>query len=167
MNNSAPSILDNIYKKCGFEISDFKQEEESKECNACNYQLNGFSIIRRDAKITPKKIGQFVTFWKRIENGPIAPFSIEDKIDFFVVNVSSNSLKGQFIFPIAVLVQKGVLSSKNKEGKRAFRVYPSWDITTNNQAKRTQKWQLDYFIEFNDTTKSAEVLKLYSATLKI
>lgn len=37
--------------------------------------------------------------------------------------------------------------SKNGEGgKRAIRVYPPWDKTINQQAQKTQKWQLEYFL---------------------
>ncbi|TRW95625.1 MepB family protein [Flavobacterium gawalongense] len=40
-----------------------------------------------------------------------------------------------------------MLTTDLKEGKRAIRVYPPWDTTTNKQAQKTQKWQLDYFLE--------------------
>ena len=51
-------------------------------------------------------------------------------------------------FPKKILYEQGILSDKNNEGKRGFRVYPPWDeITTNNQAKDTQTWQLKYFLE--------------------
>ncbi|WP_158857828.1 MepB family protein [Lunatibacter salilacus] len=36
---------------------------------------------------------------------------------------------------------------EEKNGKRAFRVYPSWDATASTQAERTQQWQLEYFFE--------------------
>jgi hypothetical protein len=26
-------------------------------------------------------------------------------------------------------------------------VYPPWDVAVNKQAKKTQKWQLEYFLE--------------------
>ena len=42
---------------------------ESTEYNACSYTVNGQKIIERTAKITPKKIGQFVTCWKRNIDG--------------------------------------------------------------------------------------------------
>ena len=53
---------------------------------------------------------------------------------------------GLFIFPQAVLIDKGILSSVQKEGKRGIRVYPPWETATNNQAMTTQKWQSKYFI---------------------
>ena len=68
---------------------------------------------------------------------------------------------GQFVFPKPVLVKKGIISTESKEGKRAFRVYPDWDIAKNKQAAQTQKWQLDYFYEINDLTDLHKVSKLY------
>ncbi|MEP0265592.1 MepB family protein [Dokdonia sp.] len=151
-----------VYDRIGFEISNFCIEPESKEYAACQFELNGQKIISRNAKITPKKIGQFVTFWKRHENGPIEPFHQADPIDFYVVNVQTKNTFGQFVFPIAILIKKGIISTDNKEGKRAFRVYPSWDIPKSKQAARTQKWQLDYFYEINDSVDFTQVAKLYS-----
>lgn len=65
MNNNLKQIKTDVYDKCSFGISDFENEPESKEYDACRFKLNGLNIISRKAKITPKKIGQFVTFWKR------------------------------------------------------------------------------------------------------
>jgi hypothetical protein len=49
-----------------------------------------------------------------------------------------------------VLCERGVISSHAKEGKRAIRIYPPWDKVDNSQAKKTQFWQLQYFIDFNE-----------------
>jgi len=54
------------------------------------------------------------------------------------------------------LVEKHILSSKNREGKRGFRVYPIWDLPISKQAMRTKLWQNDYFI---DLTKGNELPK--------
>ena len=150
-----------IYKNCSFRITNFRLEIESKEYDGCQFELNDLSIVSRKAKITPKKVGQFVTFWKRNKSGIIEPFQENDTIDFYVVNVKSNYLFGQFVFPKAVLISQGIISTKNKEGKRAFRVYPIWDIPESKQAKQTQKWQLNYFCKINDSTDLNRVMKLY------
>ena len=160
MTKKLPKQITNIYEKCGFKISDFQIEKESKEYAACRYTLNGFNIISRDAKITPKKGGQFVTFWKR--NGTIEPFCEADAIDFLVINVYLESLFGQFVFPRTVLLQKGIISTKLKEGKRAFRVYPSWYTQLNKLATETRKWQLEYFFEFDNETNIHKYKKLHS-----
>lgn len=163
MDNNQNIIKTKIYDKCELKISDFKMETESKEYDACRFKLNGLSIISRNAKITPKKVGQFVTFWKRSRNGPIEPLNETDRIDFYVVNVRTKSHFGQFVFPKAVLIKKGIISTEKKEGKRGFRVYPIWDKTKNKQAEKTQKWQLNYFYEISATTDFKKVNKLYNA----
>ncbi len=140
------TIKDNIYKPLGFELTNFEAEKESQEYGACIFELNGLQIVSRNAKVTPTKIGQFVTLWKRLNYGPIQPFDTSDHIDFVVVNVRSENQIGQFIFPKKVLIEKGVFSTASKEGKRAIRVYPLWDKPTSKQALKTQQWQLDYFL---------------------
>jgi hypothetical protein len=52
-----------------------------------------------------------------------------------------------------------------KGGKRAIRVYPPWDKAESRQAEKTQKWQLEYFVEI-PKNRSIDVEKfrsLYSA----
>ncbi|WP_366139784.1 MepB family protein [uncultured Winogradskyella sp.] len=162
MDKNLNQIKTEIYDKCSLEISDFKIEAESKEYDACRFQLNGLNILNRNAKITPKKVGQFVTFWKRNENGPIEPFDENDQIDFYTVNVRTENEFGQFVFPKSVLIRKGIISTEKKEGKRAFRVYPNWDIPKSKQAERTQKWQLNYFYQINVSTDLQKVTELYN-----
>jgi hypothetical protein len=136
-----------LYNKCGFELSNIEIENESSEYCAHRFEINNKKILFRQAKITPTKTGQFVTLWKRnIEKNVIEPFEISDDIDLFVVNVKSENQFGQFVFPKSILIEKGIVTDK-KEGKRAIRVYPIWDIAENSQARKTQKWQLDYFLE--------------------
>jgi hypothetical protein len=134
-------------------ISQPTVELESTEYGACRFLLNDSNVLFRTAKITPTKTGQFVTLWKRINQGPIQPFDNNDLIDLFIISVRTENHFGLFIFPKSILITKEIVSDK-KEGKRAIRVYPSWDITNNKQAQKTQKWQLDYFLEIpqNSTT---------------
>ncbi|EKD72557.1 MAG: hypothetical protein ACD_45C00643G0006, partial [uncultured bacterium] len=61
-------------------------------------------------KITPTKVGQFVTLWKRINNGPIQPYDVSDPVDFFIVSARKDDCFGQFIFPKSVLRDQAVLS---------------------------------------------------------
>ena len=163
MDSILNQIKAEVYEKNGLKMSDFGLEPESKKYDACRFELNGRKIISRNSKITPKKVGQFVTFWKRNGNGPIEPFEENDQFDFYVVNVKTENKFGQFVFPKSVLIKKGIISTDKKEGKRAFRVYPSWDNANNEQAERTQKWQLNYFYEITDSTDFNKVSKLYAA----
>jgi hypothetical protein len=139
--------LEFLNSACGFECSDPIAETESAEYAAYRFELNGFAVVYREAKITPTKIGQFVTLWKRNANEIIEPFEISDAIDFVVINTQDKKRFGQFVFPKSVLFSKGVFSGNNKDGKRAIRVYPPWDVTTSKQAQQTQQWQLKYFLE--------------------
>ncbi len=136
-----------IYDPCQFECSDLTFETESLEYAACSFKLNSMRVKFRVAKITPTKIGQFVTLWKRVNNGPIQPYDISDEVEFFIITTRKNNNFGQFVFPKSVLYQYGIISNNGKGGKRAIRVYPPWDITINPQAKNTQTWQLQYFLE--------------------
>lgn len=136
-----------IYDSCGFNFSSLEKAVESTEYGAATFQLNGMFVTYRDAKITPTKTGQFVTLWKRIEKGPIQPLAYTDPIDFVIINTRKGQRLGQFIFPKLVLCERGVISTSKKEGKRAIRVYPPWDQANKGQAQKTQKWQLDYFLE--------------------
>lgn len=128
-----------------FDSSKIVFEKEGKEYQACWFCLNDKKIISRKAKLTPKKVGQFVTFWKRPQK-ETEPYSEADLIDELWVWVEEDLHRGLFVFSKDVLIQEGILSSINKEGKRGFRVYPPWVVCTNKQAIKTQKWQLDSFV---------------------
>lgn len=151
-----------IFQSLGLHITNFQQSIESQEYTACSFHLNGKVVEFRTAKITPTKVGQFVTFWKRSESGPIMPFDIEDQIDFFMVEVIAQNRHGLFIFPKSILVQKGVMSVQGVGGKRAIRVYPSWDRSDSKQAVTTQTWQAQYFSEIalNGTSDIIFIKKL-------
>jgi len=150
-----------IYKKVNLQISDLKIQKEGKEYQACRYKLNTKTVYSRFSKITPKKIGQFVTFWKRNLEGITEPYSEIDEFDILIINVKTENKFGQFIFPKSILIKKRIISTLKKEGKRGFRVYPIWDIAINKQAKKTQEWQLNYFFELNQITDFTIVNTLY------
>ncbi|MCM4168237.1 hypothetical protein DHD08_11155 [Arenibacter sp. H213] len=146
------------------ELNNICLSPESTEYQACTYQLNHKPIMGRMAKITPQKIGQFVTLWKRTEQGTTTPFTDGDNIDLFVINVQYNSQHGQFVFPRSVLLEQGIITGDKRQGKRGFRVYPAWDHPINSTAKKTQKWQLEYFltIRLNFKTDLHRVRKLFA-----
>lgn len=135
-----------VYDRCGFECSAPQAEPESSEYGACHLIINKKTIIFRVAKTTPTKNGQFVTIWKRINNGPIQPYDISDDFDLIVISTRKDNLLGQFIFPKSILLKKEIISGNNKDGKRGIRVYPPWEHATTKQAEKTQKWQSDYFL---------------------
>lgn len=162
MDNTLEKIQYEIYTKCNLQITNFEAEKESKEYDASRFQLNNLNIVYRNAKTTPTKRGQFVTFWKRNNKGTIEPLHEHDLIDFYVITVQSENKTGQFVFPKTILLEKGIISTDRKEGKRAFRVYPNWDITNNKQAEKSQKWQLHYFYEIKPSTDLKKASALYA-----
>lgn len=138
--------MKDLYRPKGMAFSDWHKEAESSEYAACQYRLNDLRVLFRTAKITPTKIGQFVTIWKRFKNGPIQPYDVADSIDLFVIAVRNDENFGHFVFPKDMLCQRDIVSKNGKGGKRGIRVYPPWDIPTSKQAEKTQDWQLEYFV---------------------
>ena len=61
-----------------------------------------------------------------------------------------------------MLCERGVVSKNKEGGKRAMRVYPSWDRADNSQAKKTQAWQLLYFFEVNENVDFTRVQSLFN-----
>lgn len=147
-----PDLLlakDLVYKPSGFILQNLKIENESANYGASEFTLKNRTVKFRVGKITPTKIGQFVTFWKRIEEGPILPYEFADFFDFLVISVRDENQFGQFVFPKAVLCEKGIVSCNGKEGKRAMRIYPPWNTADHSQARKAQEWQLQFFIKFS------------------
>lgn len=148
-----------VYNPCNLNYSEPIHEPHNAEYGAYMFNLNALTIRFRVAKITPTKIGQFVTLWERIGDGPIQPYDISDSADLFVISTRKENHLGQFIFPKAVLGNQDILSNKGEGGKRAIRVYPPWDNPTSRQALKTQKWQLEYFLEI-PTDKPLDFLRV-------
>ncbi|MDV6235175.1 MepB family protein [Leptospira ellisii] len=150
VSNALPPSLREINslfsKNCGLEIEDYRIEKESSDYNAAFFSLDGQRIVFRSAKITPKKIGMFVTLWKRNKNGITIPFHKSDPVDLIVVEVKKSDRIGHFLFNKKILMDQGIISSV-KEGKRGFRIYPPWETTANRQAAASQIWQSLCFFE--------------------
>lgn len=151
------------YEPSGLTYTKLVKEAESEEYGALMFEINNMQAKFRVAKITPTKIGLFVTLWKRTESGTIAPHDLADPVDLFIISVRDADHFGQFVFPKVLLYKKDILSKEGKGGKRAMRVYPPWSITDNKQAKNTQAWQLRYFFHIypNQNLDSARVQKLF------
>jgi hypothetical protein len=147
-----------VYNPCNLNYSEPIHEPHNAEYGAYMFNLNALSIRFRVAKITPTKIGQFVTLWERVGDGPIQPYDISDPADLFVISTRNENHFGQFVFPKAALGDQDILSNKGEGGKRAIRVYPPWDNPTSRQAQKTQKWQLEYFLEI-PVIKPADFLR--------
>ena len=101
-NTEIPSEL-NLFvafsEEFNLEVSDIIPESESAVYNAFDLKVNSSNVKFRISKITPTKNGQFVTVYKRIEDGTIAPFESTDKIDFVIISCKNGENHGYFIFP--------------------------------------------------------------------
>lgn len=146
---SIKTIEEAVFQPLGLEYSNAEEEQESGVYSGFNFTLNHLKIKFRISKITPTKIGQFVTIWKRNEKGETTPFEASDPIDFYLIASFKDDFSGIFIFPKNILLEKGILSDGKKIGKRGIRVYPSWDEPQSKQAQKTQEWQIKYFLELS------------------
>lgn len=134
-------------------ISELNPYSESEEYEGFNFRLENKNVKYRKAKITPKKIGQFVTLWKRNAAGQTEPFHVDDDFDFYIIAVERDERFGIFVFPKRVLCERQILSTSSKEGKRGFRLYAEWDKPENKQAEKTKAWQCLYFIELGENER--------------
>ena len=139
-----------VLKPLQLSISNLEKDLECDEYFGYNFESNQSSFKFRKAKITPKKVGQFVTLWKRNADKQTEPFSENDVFDYYIIATEEDSKLGFYIFPKEILIEKNILTSAKKEGKRGFRVYPNWVKPENKQAEKTQNWQHNYFVEVID-----------------
>lgn len=135
----------------GCVVTDIEREPESAEYGAIRFRLGGQACVYRQAKHTPKKVGQFVTVWKRpTPSADIAPFDREDGIERVFVFADEQARFGVFVFPVQQLLEQAIFSERSEGGKRAFRVYAPWTEPEAAQARRSKKWQCRHFVELTD-----------------
>ncbi|WP_141498737.1 MepB family protein [Bacillus toyonensis] len=167
MNNFNDIIqnLNNIvYKLNNLIITNLKEERQNSEYAGALFHLNNKTIRFRVSKITPNKIGQFVSFWEKNENMQNQAFSYVAAPDLLVITCINDHKLGQFIFPKEILLEEKILKIQSQKGKMAMRVYPIWDKPVSNQAKKSQMWQLQYFIDLSNINNVSidKLLHLYS-----
>ena len=175
-NENVKSDLLDLLKSVGCEITKTIQVEslpEAKQYDGVTFSLNEKKCVYRKGKVTTDRPGAFLALWKRPilsssqDNKPI-PLAEEDLDYLFikveehaVVDKDNQSIKklkvGVFVFPVSLLIKKGVLTSVKHKGKTGFRVFPPWSGDRGNVAtkvfsksgKKTQAWQLPYFVEID------------------
>ena len=84
MNKNLSQIKSLVYDFIDYEILDLEIELESQEYDAYRFRLNEKSIISRSGKITPKKVGQFVSFWERNTQGITQPIKNTSPFDYYI-----------------------------------------------------------------------------------
>ena len=102
----------------------------------------------RLARKTPKKAGYFTVFWRKDENNRNVPYNATDPGAELVIVVLDGHQGGLFIIPPPVALAKGILADATSRGKMAMRFYPPWCTNLNKTAAATQKWQLQYFVNY-------------------
>ncbi len=154
MNKILDQITHSVFGKLDLKLSDIEADLECEAYSGLNFHLNDRMVKFRKAKVTPKKSGLFVTLWKRNARGQTEPFSIAEPVDFYIIAAEKDQNQGFFLFPKAILAEKGILTAKGKEGKRGFRVYPKWDFPENKQAEKTKNWQNSFFIDLSSNEET-------------
>ena len=122
------------------------------------------TFIFRQAKITPKKAGAFVTFWKRDAQQQTVPYQDSDDFDYYMILIQEGEQLGLFLFPKQVLIAQKYVSSAHREGKRGFRIYPPALQNLNTQASKTQRWQSAYYYDLH-TDDRLHVAKVFAQLL--
>ncbi|MCP1411545.1 MepB family protein [Paenarthrobacter sp. A20] len=141
----AQQLMHMLGRECSLPVP----EEDNAEYGAAT-ATSGTALIRfRVGKLTPTKVGLFVAVWRRSAAGGTEPFPADgpsaDPGDTLVVSAREAENSGHFVFPLSALVDHGIGSVDGIGGKRGFRVYPPWSLTSNRQARKTQGWQSEYF----------------------
>lgn len=121
-------------------------DKESRDYTACSFSVNDKKVIFRASKITPTKTGQFVTIWKRGDSGDTEPLQITDDFDCIIISSTTDLEHGWFVFPKRLLIEKEIVTTSHKTGKRGIRVYPVWDTPQSKLALATQRWQTAFFL---------------------
>lgn len=157
MNEALKPTAKWLSTKSGLTIQNLRVDPECAAYSGYNFNAGNIRIKFRNAKVTPKKVGQFVTLWKRNTFGHTEPFDLHDAFDFYIVATQKEEKSGFFFFSRLTLAELGVITSPQQEGKRGFRVYPAWEIPLNKQAEQTKKRQMECFIDLiADPNKNIE-----------
>ena len=181
--NEFDLLLSKAFFPAGYEITkslELDEIPESAKYEGLVFSINDKSIVFRKGNVTSDRPGAFLAIWKRPssnkENKPI-PLQPVD-LDYLFVQVEehsnitnidksiNNPKSGMFIFPVSLLVKKGIVSSETSKGKTGFRVFPPWSQDRgiagtqvfSESGKKTQRWQLPYFVEINDGSIDSQQL---------
>lgn len=165
----------------GLEVTSVEPEPDNAEYGAVLVRTSGSGsgvgdaagpVVRvRRGKVTPTKVGLFVTHWRRSDDGTTGPYDEHDEADVLLVTVaepqtsesSTHPSRGVFVLDREALLAHGILARDSVGSKRGFRVYPPWSETAPGQATRTQRWQLDYFVPLPVTpTEASRAARLLS-----
>lgn len=147
---------------------------ESSAYKGLTLALNDKNIVYRKGKMTPDRPGAFLALWQRPsilqgDNNKPTPLTsheldylfihVEGDVDVMNNNLGTNQCSaGMFIFPVSLLIEKGIVASHKNKGKTGFRVFPPWSQNRgvvgtkvfSESGKKTQRWQLPYFVNIDE-----------------
>lgn len=183
------SFLTQEFVPAGYKITknvEIDSVLESSKYEALNFSLDNRNMVYRRGKVTSDRPGAFLAVWKRpfsenINGNKPIPLKSKD-LDYLFIRVDSHSniteqlehksKCGMFIFPVSILIEKGIVSQMKSKGKTGFRVFPPWSedrgITGtkvfSESGKKTQRWQLPFFLEIDEdgSIDSFELSKVLS-----
>jgi hypothetical protein len=169
------SLLKKTFVPVGYQITNNVELDpvpESAKYEALNFSLNNKRIVYRKAKVTLDRPGAFLAVWQRPKSGGITgnkPIPLTtSQLDYLFIQVESDdsiskehrqgASSGLFIFPVSLLIDKGVISTAKKKGKTGFRVFPPWSQDRGSagtkvfseSGKKTQRWQMPFFLAVDD-----------------
>lgn len=149
MKNSMKLLNSTLFLFFNDELSNYTEEPQNSEYESFTFRVGGLSFRNRLAKKTPTKKGYFVVFWEKDKQKENHAFSFKESPDFLIINIIDNYHNGLFLFPKSVLLKHKILSGFQSKGKMGIRVYPIWENNLNKTAIKTQKWQLEYFLDLS------------------
>lgn len=165
MNINAANTL--VYKPCGFSVTNYHIETESLQYKACTFTLNNLRVVFRKSKITPTKVGQFVTTWKRNKAGITVPFDNADDFDLLIIESVCDEKIGHFVFTKSALLVNKIITSKHTKGKCGIRVYPTWDKPESKQAIKTQQQQSACFYDFRLASEISRFKEMINGVVEL
>ncbi|MEB7792166.1 MepB family protein [Enterococcus faecalis] len=154
-------LIQELLATISVKMTDLQLETQNSEYEGFTFIANNHTYRSRLAKITPKKVGYFVTFWEKDVSNKNQAYSYQESPDSVIITIIDGEKVGQFLFPKEILLQKSVLRYNDCPGKMAIRVYPTWVTGLNATARKTQKWQSQYFIDLSITIDSKTLKSLY------
>ena len=152
------AVLNALESKEEFSL---KLEEQNSDYEGAIFQLSHHIYRMRLAKLTPKKKGYFVAVWEKDSTGVNQAYRYENSPETLIISIIAGEKCGQFIFPKSALLTYGILKNATQKGKMAFRVYPSWVVNLNATAKKTQAWQINYFVDLSPGFAVEKLTEIY------
>jgi len=112
------ALLINSFMPAGYKISRkvaLDPTPESSKYEALVFALDEYEIVYRKGKVTPDRPGAFLAVWQRpsslIDSNKPIPLK-SNELDYMFVQVEEDSKGGSkygmFIFPVSVLIEKGI-----------------------------------------------------------